>query len=124
MLPAAWYLRAQRVREWYRRRTHELFSRYDLLIAPATPVTAPLLGQPTIRIDDRELPTRPNLGLLTQPISCVGLPVAVAPLWPEGGMPMGVQLIAAPWREDICLRAAWALERAGLAGSRIQMEHS
>lgn len=124
LLPAAWYLRAQRAREWYRRRTHELFRRYDLLIAPATPVTAPLLGQATIRIGERDLPTRPNLGLLTQPISCVGLPVAVAPLWPEGGLPMGVQLIAAPWREDLCLRAARALEQAGLAGSRIPTGHA
>lgn len=118
LLPAAYYQRAQRYREWYRRRTRELLGRYDLLIAPATPVTAPLLGQESIRIGQRELATRPNLGLLTQPISCVGLPVAVAPLWPQGGLPMGVQLIAAPWREDVCLRAAWALEQAGLATSQ------
>ena len=122
LLPAAWYQRAQRYREWYRRRTRALFDRYDLLIAPATPVTAPLLGQETIRIGQRDLPTRPNLGLLTQPISCIGLPVAVAPLWPEGGLPMGVQLIAAPWREDVCLRAAWVLEQAGLASSRLAAE--
>ncbi len=122
LLPAAWYQRAQRYREWYRRRARELFERYDLLIAPATPVTAPLLGQETIRIGPRDLPTRPNLGLLTQPISCIGLPVAVAPLWPEGGLPMGVQLIAAPWREDLCLRAARVLEQAGLASSRIAAE--
>jgi AtzE family amidohydrolase len=122
LVPAAWYLRAQRYREWFRRRTLALFERYDLLIAPATPVTAPLLGQETIRIGERNLPTRPNLGLLTQPISCIGLPVAVAPLWPEGGLPIGVQLIAAPWREDLCLRAARALEHAGLASSHIVQE--
>lgn len=118
LLPSAYYQRAQRYREWYRRRTRELLGRYDLLIAPATPVTAPLLGQESIRIGHRELATRPNLGLLTQPISCIGLPVAVAPLWPRGGLPMGVQLIAAPWREDVCLRAAWVLEQAGLATSQ------
>lgn len=122
LLPAAWYQRAQRYREEYRRRARALFARYDLLIAPATPVTAPLLGQETIRIGRRDLPTRPNLGLLTQPISCIGLPVAVAPLWPEGGLPMGVQLIAAPWREDVCLRAARLLEQAGLATSRLAAE--
>ena len=122
LLPAAWYQRAQRYREWYRRRARALFGRYDLLIAPATPVTAPLLGQETIRIGQRDLPTRPNLGLLTQPLSCIGLPVAVAPLWPEGGLPMGVQLIAAPWREDVCLRAARVLEQAGLATSRLATE--
>jgi AtzE family amidohydrolase len=117
LVPAAWYQRAQRLREWYRRRTAELFKHYDLLIAPATPVTAPLLGQETIEVGGRVLPTRPNLGLLTQPISCIGLPVAVAPLWPAGGLPMGIQLIAAPWCEDVCLRAAYVLEQSGLATS-------
>jgi len=119
LVPAAWYQRAQRYRRWYLERVLALFEDYDLLIAPATPVTAPLLGQQHIRIGDRELPTRPNMGLLTQPISFIGLPVAVAPLWTGSGLPMGVQLIAPPWREDICLRAAGALEKSGLSGSRI-----
>jgi Asp-tRNA(Asn)/Glu-tRNA(Gln) amidotransferase A subunit family amidase len=58
------------------------------------------------------------MGLLTQPISFIGLPVAVAPLWlNDAALPIGVQLIAAPWREDICLRAAWALQSAGVAVS-------
>lgn len=123
LMPAAWYLRAQRLREWYRHQAARLFEHYDLLVAPATPVCAPLLDQASIEIGGRSLPTRPNLGLLTQPISCLGLPVAVAPLWPaeelSGGLPIGVQLIAAPWREDLCLRAARALERTGLADSRV-----
>jgi len=34
-------------------------------------------------------------------------------------LPMGVQLIAPPWREDLCLRAANTLEQAGLANCRI-----
>jgi AtzE family amidohydrolase len=119
LVPAVWYQRAQRYRRWYLERVLTLIERYDLLIAPATPVTAPLLGQQHIRIGERELPTRPNMGLLTQPISFIGLPVTVAPLWTESGLPMGVQLIAAPWREDVCLRAASALEKSGLSGSRI-----
>jgi Asp-tRNA(Asn)/Glu-tRNA(Gln) amidotransferase A subunit family amidase len=38
------------------------------------------------------------------------------PVWPAeaGGLPIGVQLIAAPWREDLALRAAWALEGSGI----------
>lgn len=119
LIPAAWYQRAQRYRQLYLGRVLSLFEHYDLLIAPATPVTAPLLGQKFICVGERELPTRPNMGLLTQPISFIGLPVAVAPLWPDSGLPIGVQLIAAPWREDICLRSASALEKLGIAASRI-----
>ena len=46
--------------------------------------------------------------------------MVVAPLWPEGtrGLPLGVQLIAAPWREDLALRAAAALQAAGVAGPK------
>lgn len=119
LVPAAWYQRAQRYRQQYLNRVRALFQHYDLLIAPATPITAPLLGQQFFKLGDRELPTRPNMGLLTQPISCIGLPVAVAPLWPGPSLPIGVQLIAAPWREDLCLRAASTLEKLGLADSRI-----
>jgi 1-carboxybiuret hydrolase len=59
------------------------------------------------------------MGLLTQPVSCIGLPVATVPVWgcdpAQPHLPIGVQLIAAPWREDLCLRAARALEAAGVA---------
>jgi Asp-tRNA(Asn)/Glu-tRNA(Gln) amidotransferase A subunit family amidase len=115
LLPASWVDRAQKLRTWFRRRVLEAFCDIDLLVAPATPVTATLIGQEAITINGRTLPTRPSMGLLTQPISFIGLPVAVAPTWPEGlALPIGVQLIAPPWREDICLRAACALQRAGI----------
>jgi amidase/aspartyl-tRNA(Asn)/glutamyl-tRNA(Gln) amidotransferase subunit A len=57
------------------------------------------------------------MGLLTQPISFAGCPVVAAPLWPAGteGLPLGVQIIAAPWREDLAFRVALALESAGVA---------
>ncbi len=115
LLPAAWYVKAQRFRRWYQQEAQKLFARYDLLIAPATPCTATEIGAQRMTINGIDLPVRPNLGLLTQPISFIGLPVAVAPLWRDGGLPLGVQLIAPPWREDICLRAAWALEQSGIA---------
>jgi len=118
LVPAAWYQRAQLFRHEFLARVLAVFERYDLLVAPATPVTAPVLGQEQIVVGSRQLATRPNLGLLTQPISFIGLPVAVAPLWPDDRLPIGVQLIAAPWREDLCLRAAATIEQLGLASSR------
>jgi hypothetical protein len=60
------------------------------------------------------------MGLLTQPISFAGCPVVAAPMWPSGtgGLPVGVQLIAAPWREDLALRAAMVLQQMGVAHLR------
>ena len=115
--PGAWYVRAQRFRRIYRDRVNALFRHWDVLLAPATPVSAPVIGTEWLNINGARQPCRPAMGLLTQPISFAGCPVAVAPLWPEGtnGMPIGVQIIAAPWREDLCLRAAWTLQQAGVA---------
>ncbi|MES2282571.1 MAG: AtzE family amidohydrolase [Pseudomonadota bacterium] len=115
--PAAWYVRAQRFRRHYRERVNALFRHWDVLIAPATPVSAPAIGTEWLDINGMKLPCRPSVGLLTQPISYAGCPVVAAPMWPEGktGMPIGVQLIAAPWREDLALRAAWVLQQSGLA---------
>ena len=115
--PAHWYVKAQRFRRAYRDRVNALFGDWDLLLAPATPVSAPTLGSEWIDIGGVKHPCRPAMGLLTQPISFAGCPVVAAPLWPEGtaGMPVGVQLIAAPWREDLCLRAAQVLQDAGVA---------
>jgi len=115
--PAVWYLRAQRFRRAYRDKVNALFAKWDVLVAPATPVTAPEIGAEWIDIDGVRHPCRPSLGLLTQPVSFAGCPVVAAPLWPEGadGLPLGVQLISAPWREDLALRAAMVLQRAGIA---------
>ena len=69
------------------------------------------------------LPARASMGLLTQPISCIGLPVATVPLWgcnpAAPHLPIGVQVIAAPWREDLCLRVAAALEAQGVCSAPV-----
>ncbi|MFY9512143.1 MAG: AtzE family amidohydrolase, partial [Rubrivivax sp.] len=55
------------------------------------------------------------MGLLTQPVSCIGLPVCTVPVWgAHATLPVGVQLIAAPWREDLVLRVARHLQQQGV----------
>ena len=63
---------------------------------------------------------RPNIGVFTQPISFIGLPVVAVPVWTDGvRLPIGVQIIAPPWREDLALRVARALEREGVASAPV-----
>ena len=112
MIPAPLVDRAQKFRRWYRARVLELFGSIDVIIAPATPYVAPKLGQTTSMLDGVALPVRANIGIHTQPISFIGLPVVAVPV-PLEPMPIGVQIIAAPWREDIALRVAHTLERRG-----------
>jgi len=112
LLPAAWYVQAQRARRWFHDEMMRRFAEVDLVIAPATPCTAPLIGQKSLEVRGETVPLRPSLGLFTQPISCIGLPVVVVPVRGRT-LPIGVQLIAPPWREDICLRAAQVLQEMG-----------
>jgi 1-carboxybiuret hydrolase len=113
MVPAPLVDRAQKFRRWYRTQVLEIFKSVDVLIAPATPCIAPKLGQTTFVLDGVELAVRANIGIHTQPISFIGLPVVAVPV-PLEPMPIGVQIIAPPWREDIALRVAHALERMGV----------
>ncbi len=115
LIPVAWVARAQRVRRRYAQAVAQVFEKYDVLLAPATPCAATPLGTERLDLNGRDLPLRPNIGLLTQPISCIGLPVCAVPVWgAHPNLPIGVQVIAAPWREDLVLRVAAVLEAAGV----------
>jgi AtzE family amidohydrolase len=114
MIPAPYADKAQKFRRWYRERVLELFQSVDVILAPATPCVAPKLGQVNFTLDGVEMPVRANIGIHTQPISFIGLPVVAVPV-PLEPMPIGVQVIAAPWREDVALRVAYALECMGAA---------
>jgi aspartyl-tRNA(Asn)/glutamyl-tRNA(Gln) amidotransferase subunit A len=114
MIPASYVVQAQKFRRWYREQVLRLFERYDAILAPATPMTAPKLGQQTMMLEGVEVPLRANIGIFTQPISFIGLPVVCVPV-PLQPLPIGVQIIAAPWREDIALRIAHYLEEAKVA---------
>ena len=118
MIPAAWVTRAHKFRRWFRDEVARLFQSVDVILAPATPCVAPHLGQTTMRLGGETLNVRANLGIFTQPISFIGLPVAAVPLWGAGALPVGVQVIGPAWREDLVLRVAAELECAGVCEAR------
>ncbi len=93
------------------------FAGYDILLAPTTPCPAPLIGQATMMLDGQPVSVRRNLGAYTQPISFIGLPVVAAPVNRPGLLPVGVQIIAPAWREDLALAAALRLERLGVVAA-------
>lgn len=88
---------------------------HHLLLAPATPMSAPRIDATTIVVDGQTLSARADLGLHTQPLSLAGVPILSAPLrQPDGTMPIGVQLIAGPGRETLLFETAASLVAAGL----------
>jgi AtzE family amidohydrolase len=115
LLPAAAYLGAQRFRAWFRARVAEVFGQADVLLAPTTPWTAPAIGAPwTTRVHGIEVPTRGHLGVFTQPLSFIGLPVISVPVVAPGTLPVGVQLVAAPFNEAALFQVAARLEAEGV----------
>ena len=124
LIPGSWYIQAQRFRSWYRDRVREIFSknnrdRIDVILAPTTPITAPEIGQQTMVLDGEEILVRPHLGLFTQPLSFIGLPVLSVPIQRPNALPLGVQLIAAPYNEELILRVAAVLEKAGVISAAV-----
>src|SRR5690606_167126 len=69
MSPSPLVMKAQKFRRWYREQVLALFKDVDVILAPATPCTAPAIGQETFMLDGVEMPVRPNIGIYTQPIS-------------------------------------------------------
>ncbi|MGH6818653.1 MAG: amidase family protein, partial [Methylovirgula sp.] len=111
MLPAESIVKAHEFRAWFRARTAEIFAEVDIVLAPATPCRAPLSGQKLMNLDGADVSVRANLGIYTQPISFIGLPVATVPVFTDGErLPIGVQIIGPAWREDLVLRVAHDLE--------------
>ena len=109
--------RAQRLRRWFLERALDVFERFDVLLAPATPFPATPIGQTTTLMGGQSVSVRANLGLYTQPISFIGLPVLAAPVVRAGRLPVGVQLIAPPWGEDRLFAIAARLEALGVVGA-------
>ena len=112
MIPSPLVMKAQKFRRWYREQVLALFKDVDVILAPATPCTAPAIGQQTFMLDGVDMPVRPNIGIYTQPISFIGS---------AGGGGAGSAQAAADRRaghrgavaEDIALRVAQYLEDMG-----------
>jgi AtzE family amidohydrolase len=114
LVPGAWYAHAQRLRRWYCRELTKLFRDVDVVLAPATPYPAFPIGQALIELGGQQVSAAGHLGVFTQPFSFAGLPTLAAPVVQTGSLPLGVQIVAAPWREDLAFRVAAAAEERGV----------
>lgn len=113
LTPGVWYARAQRFRRWYCRQVAALFRDVDVILAPVTPYPAFPIGQSFVELGGTKLPAAGHLGVFTQPLSFAGLPIVAAPIANVGPLPLGLQIVAAPWREEHALRVAATAEALG-----------
>lgn len=113
LVPAAWYLAAQRFRRRYQQRVQGLFEHVDVLLTATTPCAAPAVGQRTMNVDGESLLIGMSLGLLTQPWALAGVPALSIPVVTDGPLPIGVQMIAAPFKEANLFAVGRRLEKLG-----------
>ena len=117
----AYYLKALRTKALIKRAFDSAFARFDIIVAPAAPTTAPELGKSLID------PLKMYLGdIYTVSVNLAGLPGITVPVGQDAkGLPVGMQLIGDCFAENKIIRAAYAFEQTrkyeapGLCSDRI-----
>lgn len=111
-MPAWRYVRADRTRDMLRAATAGLLSQFDVLAMPTVPTVATDIGQRAHRIDGHAVEVRSALLSLTCPWNLTGHPALSVPAGTVSGLPVGLQLIAAPGSEHLIFDLAERVERA------------
>ncbi|HEY4839709.1 MAG TPA: amidase [Candidatus Acidoferrales bacterium] len=110
---AADYLAAREVQQRVRAEFDTVLMQVDAIIAPTTPITAPLIGENVVEIESTEEPVRGALIRLNRPANFTGLPAISLPCgWSEQNLPIGLQLIGRAWGEEQLLAIAQLFEQA------------
>jgi aspartyl-tRNA(Asn)/glutamyl-tRNA(Gln) amidotransferase subunit A len=112
MLPATDYINAQKLRRRMMDEFNEVWRTADCLAMPATPNTAPLIGQKTVHLGGDEEDTRLAATRLMRGINALGWPALSLPCGLVDGLPAAVQIAGPPYGDAVVLRAGAALEDA------------
>src|SRR3989454_5292923 len=106
------YVRAQQVRALVSREVDEALAKRDVLLAPATPIPATILGERETTLGDGKSDVRSALIRLTRPFNFSGHPACAAPCGFTGsGLPIGLQIVGRPFDEATVLRVVDAYQR-------------
>jgi aspartyl-tRNA(Asn)/glutamyl-tRNA(Gln) amidotransferase subunit A len=111
LIPAMDYVNAQRQRKRFVAEFHQLFRGIDCLFTPSTPITAPRIGQNEIALDGVQHNTRFLTTRFARGINVLGFPALSIPCGESpNGLPIGLQMIARPFEENLLLALGDALE--------------
>ena len=104
----AYYLKALRTKALIKKAFDDAFAKYDVILAPAAPTTAPEIGK---SLSD---PIKMYLGdIYTISVNLAGLPGICLPCGKDDkGLPIGVQMIGDCFKEKTIIRAAYSYEQA------------
>ncbi len=122
-IPAVDYIEAQRTRRRIGRRFAKLFEQVDCIFTPTTPIAAPKIGQTIGEIRGASEEVRTAATRFTRVMNALGLPAISIPCgFAQGGLPIGLQIIADGRQEDLLLRVAAAMEDAIALTARVPLK--
>jgi len=114
-LPASAYVQCKRFVTDYRRTLAETFKAFDIILTPACPIVAPLIGTKEVRLSGQTLPLGNALTLFTSLFNLTGSPALAMPAGVSSqGLPLSIQLIGPARGDASVIAVAGALERHGL----------
>lgn len=108
------YLQAQQVRHQLREEFKQTFEKVDVLISPTHPFTAALIGQDKLMLNGREVNLFDSVSRFTRPANLTGIPALSIPCGLSNGLPVGMQIMGAPFQEGTVLKVAKAIEQMNL----------
>ncbi|WP_431510114.1 amidase [Variovorax sp. DAIF25] len=105
------YAHAQQVRREFTARLRQAMARFDVLVLPTCPCTAPRVGEDEVAIGPWRGSVREALMRYTAPFNLAGFPALSIPLAaPDGGLPAALQIVARPGHDGALLRIARRIE--------------
>ncbi len=105
------YLEAQELRTQFQLEFKKVFEKIDVLISPTLPFVSSRIDSGHVIINGREEKFSENVSRLTRPGNFLGYPAISIPCGLSNGLPVGMQIMGAPFKESTILRVAGALEK-------------
>ena len=110
-IPAKDYLKAMRIRRIMKEEIAKMFGDLDLLIAPSRPAPAPKISEPLDRMSSVNVPAgAPGMRAIIPAANLAGLPGISLPCGFAGKLPLGIQLVGAPFSENTLVAVGKAFQ--------------
>jgi aspartyl-tRNA(Asn)/glutamyl-tRNA(Gln) amidotransferase subunit A len=113
LIPASYYIQAQRVRAMLFAKVMSLFDHLDVIVTPSEPIVAPQVSQTIVRINDYEESVDSAAVRYLAPFNLTGLPALSIPCgFSSKGLPIGMQIVGRAYDESTILRLGHEYENA------------
>jgi len=113
LIPAVDFMNTERLRAVWKREVAAILQECDVLLTPASPVTAPKIDDPYTELDGVRVDARTAISRYLRSFNFLGLPALVLPCGlDDARMPVGVQMVGPGFSDEWLLRTGMLVEEA------------